>query len=171
MFVDPDGPSFAAQTGMRTGAEDPHQKLVGAIDHASHSLAVARESLPGDTATLVAPVQPRQARVRAEVRRVARLLDEAREPGRISPETIQRAAEVLDRELGLLTGSPRVEAPPKVIETRLEERDGGTWVTGLCPYCWERVAVRTAPDGTAPMARCSNGHQLAIVEHRSAGGA
>jgi hypothetical protein len=158
---------------MRTGAEDPHQKLVGAIDHASHSLAVARDSLPEDSATLVAgaPVQGRQARARALVGRVARLLDEAREPGRVAPEAIERAAEALDRELGLLSGGPRPQVPPKVIETRLEERDGGTWVTGLCPYCWERVAVRTAPDGTAPMARCSNGHQLAVVEHRSAGAA
>jgi|HubBroStandDraft_6_1064221.scaffolds.fasta_scaffold140202_3 hypothetical protein len=155
---------------MRTGAEDHHQKLVGAIDHASRSLAVARESLPADRASLDAsPRGAVQARVRAEVGRVAGLLDQAREPGRVAPEAIERAADALDRELGLLRGRARVEVAPRVIETRLEERDGGTWVTGLCPYCWERVAVRTAPDGTATSARCSNGHRLAITEHRSAG--
>ncbi len=155
---------------MRTGAEAPHQKLVGAIDHASRSLAVARESLPADRAIPgAARGGPVQSRVRAEVGRVAGLLEEAREPGRVAPEAIERAAEALDRELGLLRGSPRVEVASKVIETRLEVRDGGTWVTGLCPFCWERVAVRTASDGTATSARCSNGHRLAIVEHRSAG--
>jgi hypothetical protein len=155
---------------MRAGAEDVHQELVGAIDHASRSLAVARESLPADRATLGASAGGAvQARVRAEVGRVARLLDEAREPGRVAPAAIERAAAALDRELGLLQGHTRVEVAPRVIETRLEERDGGVWVTGLCPFCWERVAVRTAPDGTATSARCSNGHALAIVDQRSAG--
>jgi hypothetical protein len=146
---------------MRTGAGD-HTKLVDAIDHASHSLAAARESLVVDCAP------PAQARARAEIGHVARLLEEAREPGRIAPETIMGAALALDRELSLLSGGVEVSAA-KVIQTRIEERDGATWVTGLCPYCWERVAVRTARDGTATAAQCSSGHRLAIVEHRSAG--
>jgi hypothetical protein len=99
---------------------------------------------------------------------VARLLEEAREPGRIAPEAIEGAARALDREVALLQGGVEVCAA-RVIQTRIEERDGGTWVTGLCPYCWERVAVRTADDGTATEAQCSSGHRLAIVEHRSAG--
>jgi len=100
---------------------------------------------------------------------VARLLDEAREPGRVTPETIEGAAAALDRELALLSGGARAEVPAKVVETRLEERDGGTWITGLCPFCWERVAVLTAANGAAPSALCSSGHRLAVVERRSAG--
>jgi hypothetical protein len=105
------------------------------------------------------------------VARVARLLDEAREPGRISPDAIEGAARALDRELGLLADRHRAVLTARVIETRLEERDGGVWVTGLCPFCWERVAALQAPDGTAPSAHCPNGHRLAIVERRSAGNA
>jgi hypothetical protein len=150
---------------MRTGA-GVHTKLVDAIDHASHSLAAARESL-GIRSAFPAPA-PAQARARTEIGRVARLLEEAREPGRIAPDAIEGAAHALDREVALLQGGVEVSAA-KVIQTRIEERDGGTWVTGLCPYCWERVAVLTAHDGTATAARCSSGHHLAIVEHRSAG--
>jgi hypothetical protein len=153
---------------MRTGAGD-RVKLVDAIDHASHSLAAARESLGvGSPSIPPSPGEPAQARARAEVWRVAHLLEEAREPGRISPDAIEGAAHALDRELALLLGGVDVSAA-KVIQTRIEERDGGTWVTGLCPYCWERVAVLTARDGTATAATCSNGHHLAVVERRSAG--
>jgi hypothetical protein len=88
---------------MKTATEDDQRRLVGAIDHASHSLAIARESLGPDSATLRAsPGGAAESRVRAEVGRVARLLEEAREPGRIAPETIEGAAHVLDRELSLL---------------------------------------------------------------------
>jgi hypothetical protein len=153
---------------MRTGAGD-HTKLVDAIDHAAHSLAAARESLGVDTASIARPrTGPAQVRARAEIGHVARLLEQAREPGRITPETIEGAAHALDRELALLAGGVEV-CDAKVIQTRIEERDGGTWVTGLCPYCWERVAVLTAHDGTATEAQCSSGHRLAIVEYRSAG--
>ncbi len=155
---------------MRTGVEDRHAKLVGAIDHASHSLAQARESLRDDATTVVRPpAGPVQAHARAEVAHVARLLDEAREPGRVSPETIEGAAEALDHDLGLMTKRARTEAKAKVVETRLEERDGGTWVTGLCPFCWERVAVRLGSDAAASSTLCPNGHRLGIVERRSAG--
>jgi hypothetical protein len=158
--------------GMRTGVEDRHQKLVGAIDHASHSLAHARESLREDSTTVVSGSGgPVQVRARAEVARVARLLDEAREPGRVAAEAIEGAAHALDRELVLLADRHRAELMSRVIETRLEERDGGTWVTGLCPFCWERVAALLAPDGTVGPTRCANGHRLAVVERRSAGNA
>jgi hypothetical protein len=83
---------------MKTATEDDQRRLVGAIDHASHSLAIARESLGPESA----PGGAAESRVRAEVGRVARLLEEAREPGRIAPETIEGAAHVLDRELSLL---------------------------------------------------------------------
>ena len=163
---------LAAQTGMRTGVEDRHQKLVGAIDHASHSLAHARESLREDSPTIgTGRGAPLQVRARAEVAHVARLLDEAREPGRVSADAIEGAAHALDRELVLLADRHRAELTARVIETRLEERDGGTWVTGLCPFCWERVAALLAPGGAVPSAQCPNGHRLSVVERRSAGNA
>ena len=96
---------------MRTGVEDRHQKLVGAIDHASHSLAHARESLREDSTTVVSGSGgPVQVRARAEVARVARLLDEAREPGRVAAEAIEGAAYALDRELVLLAESSSCRA-------------------------------------------------------------
>ena len=164
-----DGAPFAHQIGMRSGAEEVHQRLVEAIDHASHSLAVARESLGANSAALAdVPGRPAESRVRAEVGRVARLLEEAREPGQVTPETIEGAAHALDCDLDLLAGRTRAPVAPKVVETRLEERDGGTWITGLCPFCWERVAVLMAGDAAPASTRCSSGHQLAIVEQRSA---
>jgi hypothetical protein len=54
-------------------------------------------------------------------------------------------------------------------QTELEERDGATWVSGLCPYCWERLAYRAPPEGTTVTVQCPNGHALRIVELRSAG--
>jgi hypothetical protein len=164
------GAALAAQTGMRTGVEDRHQKLVGALDHASHSLAHARESLR-EEGTAVAPGSGGsiQVRARAGVARVARLLEEAREPGRVAAESIEVAAHALDRELVLLADRHRGQLTARVIETRLEERDGGTWVTGLCPFCWERVAASLAPDGTVGLTRCPSGHRLAVLERGSAG--
>lgn len=155
---------------MRSGVEDRQAKLVGAIDHASHSLAQAREALRDDSTTVLHPRPgPVQSRARAEVAHVARLLDEAREPGHVSPETIEGAAQALDQDLGLMAKRTVAQATAKVIETRLEERDGGMWVTGLCPFCWERVAVRLGSDAQAISATCPNGHRLGIVERRSAG--
>jgi hypothetical protein len=63
----------------------------------------------------------------------------------------------------------RAELTARVIETRLEDRDGGTWITGLCPFCWERLAVRLARDAAVQSAQCPNGHRLSVVERRSAG--
>jgi hypothetical protein len=57
----------------------------------------------------------------------------------------------------------------KVIQTRVEERDGKEWVTGLCPYCWERVAVAKTTDELPASAECPNGHVLAVLESHSAG--
>jgi hypothetical protein len=54
-----------------------------------------------------------------------------------------------------------------LIETRLEDRDGIEWVSGLCPFCWERLAF-AAPRPAAEV-QCPNGHPVRIVEHRSEG--
>jgi hypothetical protein len=53
-------------------------------------------------------------------------------------------------------------------DTQLEERDGCTWVSGLCPGCGERSAYRAVPRGAISHVRCPNGHQLRIVEQTSA---
>ena len=60
---------------------------------------------------------------------------------------------------------------PRVVlaETRLEERDGGTWVSGLCPYCWERQFFRAPPRGTSVDVQCPSGHDLRIEGQTSAG--
>jgi hypothetical protein len=57
----------------------------------------------------------------------------------------------------------------ELTETRLEERDGALWVSGLCPYCWERLAFPVPPPGESPEVRCSSGHRLRIVDRTSAG--
>ncbi|MGD0678222.1 MAG: hypothetical protein ABSC94_22660 [Polyangiaceae bacterium] len=57
----------------------------------------------------------------------------------------------------------------KLIDTRVEERDGATWITGLCPFCWERVAVRDPSVDSTATARCPNGHLLHIDERHSSG--
>jgi len=57
----------------------------------------------------------------------------------------------------------------ELIETRLELRDGGEWVVGLCPGCWEHVAARTAARGQPATVTCENGHVLRVTERRSEG--
>jgi hypothetical protein len=57
----------------------------------------------------------------------------------------------------------------KLIDTRLEERDGAVWVTGLCPSCWERVAEHAPAEDSTATVRCPNGHVLVVVDQRSAG--
>jgi hypothetical protein len=60
--------------------------------------------------------------------------------------------------------------PDYVLEqTRLEERDGGTWVSGLCSYCWERLAFHAPPRGTTVQVCCPNGHPLSISDLTSEG--
>jgi hypothetical protein len=56
-----------------------------------------------------------------------------------------------------------------LIETRLEDRDGAEWVSGLCPFCWERVAFRAPRPGAAEIEQCPNGHPVRIVDLRSEG--
>jgi hypothetical protein len=57
-----------------------------------------------------------------------------------------------------------------LLETRLEERDGATWVTGLCPACWERFSfVAPTEEGRRAHVGCPNGHALVIDELKSEG--
>jgi hypothetical protein len=50
----------------------------------------------------------------------------------------------------------------------LEERDGASWITGLCSACWERNAYPSPPAGL--LVRCSNGHLLRIPDRPAAPG-
>lgn len=54
-------------------------------------------------------------------------------------------------------------------ETRLEERDGATWVSGLCPFCWERIAFHAPPRGSNAEMKCPNGHLVLVTEQTSEG--
>jgi hypothetical protein len=56
-----------------------------------------------------------------------------------------------------------------MVETRLEERDGATWVAGYCPYCWERLAFRAPRRGSTARVACPNGHPLRIADQTSEG--
>jgi hypothetical protein len=58
---------------------------------------------------------------------------------------------------------------PVLRETEIEERDGATWVAGLCPYCWERLAFHAPPPGADVEVQCPNGHALRIIDQTSAG--
>jgi hypothetical protein len=58
---------------------------------------------------------------------------------------------------------------PVLAETQLEDRDGATWVSGLCPVCWQRLAFHAPPQGTSTEVQCPNGHALRIAEQTSAG--
>ncbi len=57
----------------------------------------------------------------------------------------------------------------KMIETHLEYRDGGVWLVGLCPGCWEHVAACTRPNEKPMTVTCANGHVLRVAEMRSEG--
>lgn len=57
----------------------------------------------------------------------------------------------------------------ELIETRLEYRDGGVWLAGLCPGCWEHVAVLAPPSGPPMTLTCPNGHELRVRDFRSEG--
>jgi hypothetical protein len=65
-----------------------------------------------------------------------------------------------------------MDARPRYVltHTRLEQRDGATWVSGLCSFCWERLAFRAPPRGSAADVQCPNGHPLRIEDKRSEGG-
>ncbi len=56
-----------------------------------------------------------------------------------------------------------------IIETHLEYRDGGVWLVGLCPGCWEHVAVLAPPDAQPVAVTCPNGHELRVKSMRSEG--
>jgi len=58
---------------------------------------------------------------------------------------------------------------PVLIETRLERRDGATWVSGICPFCWEREAFRAPLRGTSAVVQCINGHPIRIEGQTTAG--
>lgn len=55
-----------------------------------------------------------------------------------------------------------------LLETRLEHRDGGTWLTGLCSFCWERVGFRDLAESQTRV-QCKNGHALRIIDRQCAG--
>lgn len=55
-----------------------------------------------------------------------------------------------------------------LLETRLEHRDGGVWLTGLCSFCWDRLDYRDVAEGQA-IVRCKNGHAIRIVEPQCVG--
>ena len=75
---------------------------VHAIEHASRSLALARAYLSVETAPEVPNPCPVAVRLRAEVGRVARMLEQVSGPEGHSPRALEAAAEVLDRELQAL---------------------------------------------------------------------
>jgi len=57
----------------------------------------------------------------------------------------------------------------ELIQTRLEFRDGAVWLVGLCPGCWEHVAVRSSAHGQPSTVTCENGHTLRVRAQRSEG--
>lgn len=56
-----------------------------------------------------------------------------------------------------------------LVETRLEERDGGPWVAGRCSNCCETTAVRFVSGAAPAIGKCINGHRLRVGALRSAG--
>jgi hypothetical protein len=78
------------------------QARVHAIEHATRSLALARVYLSVEIAPQVPNPCPVGARLRAEVSRVARMLEEVSGPTGHSPRALEGAAEGLDRELHAL---------------------------------------------------------------------
>ena len=89
----------------QTEVKELHAR-VHAIEHASRSLALARVYLSVEVAPQVPNPCPVTARLRAEVGRVARMLEEVSGPEGHSPRALEGAAEVLDRELQALRGTP-----------------------------------------------------------------
>jgi hypothetical protein len=80
------------------------QARVRAIEHASRSLALARAYLSIETAPAVETPRPGDSRLRIEVGRVARMLEQTAGPYGHSPRALEGAAEALDRELLALSG-------------------------------------------------------------------
>lgn len=63
----------------------------------------------------------------------------------------------------------RREQEWELVDTRLEERDGGPWVAGRCSNCSETTAVRFVDGVAPPIGKCVNGHRLRLGALRSAG--
>ncbi len=63
----------------------------------------------------------------------------------------------------------RREQEWELVETRLEDRDGGPWVAGRCSSCAEPTAGRVVAGEAPTIGRCINGHRLRIGALRSAG--
>jgi len=57
----------------------------------------------------------------------------------------------------------------ELAETQIEERDGATWVSGLCPACWERFAFLAPERVNDEHVCCDNGHPLHIGAWTTAG--
>jgi hypothetical protein len=77
--------------------------LTAAIEHAARSLALAREILSIDDPPHVPHArEDAKARVRAEIKRVARLLESTCEPTESSFAALNRAARQLDEEAASL---------------------------------------------------------------------
>jgi hypothetical protein len=82
--------------------------LAHSIEHASRSLAIARELL--STARVTSAASSRalaEQHVRTEVAHVARLLEDARDPTLVSPAKLEGAALELDRGLSSLDHEDR----------------------------------------------------------------
>jgi hypothetical protein len=83
---------------MATQAEEPFS-LTAAIEHAAHSLALARDLLATDDPPHVPHAREEaKERVRLEIKRVTRLLEGTCMPNETSSAALCRAAHQLDEE-------------------------------------------------------------------------
>ncbi len=90
---------------------------------------------------------------------------EARQRVRAMRDTFRKYA----RRLAYIAIVASREEEWELVETRLEERDGGPWVAGRCSNCDEPTAVRFVAGEAPVMGRCANGHRLRIGALQSAG--
>jgi hypothetical protein len=87
---------------MATKAEEPFS-LTAAIEHAAHSLALARDILSTDDPPHVPHAREEaKERVRVEIKRVTRLLETTSAPTESSSAALCRAAHQLDEEAAQL---------------------------------------------------------------------
>jgi hypothetical protein len=83
--------------------------LAHSIEHASRSLAVARELVSTARVTSAASARAlAEQRVRTDIAHVARLLEDARDPTLVSPARLEGAVLELDRGLSSLDHEDRV---------------------------------------------------------------
>lgn len=90
---------------------------------------------------------------------------EARQRVRAMRDTFRKYA----RRLEFIAIVARREQEWELVETRLEERDGGPWIGGYCSNCRDPVAVRFVAGEPPTVGRCTNGHRLRIRALQSAG--